>query len=317
MEALEPAFAEVRRQLSELGGKVEQVRVSAEARQGPENQAWQGIQQVRTALATLTQLPESQQALHAQVASAVRDLEAIKGRWSREDQAYTSLQRLSAVMLGSATAGAAGERVVEEALSTLPPQWRVTDHRVGGKPVEFAVRLPDGLLLPIDSKVVAQSELDALDHAPEPERRKTLENQLRAKVLAKAREVTKYLDGRSAGFAIAAVPDAAYQLCGAVLPQAYQEHRVLIVPYSMLAPFVLLVYEQHRHSEMDLDAARAQRLLDDAQAHTRAALEELNGRVATSLTTLKNGSQELNDHLSQAVTALSRLRGAADGAPAR
>ena len=163
---------------------------------------------------------------------------------------------------------------------------------------------------------MAQSELDALDHTPEPAQRKTLESQLRAKVLAKAREVTKYLDGRSAGFAIAAVPDAAYQLCGAVLSQAYQEHRVLIVPYSMLAPFVLLVYEQHRHSEMDLDAARAQRLLDDAQAHTRAALEELNGRVATSLTTLKNGSQELNDHLSQAVTALSRLRGAAEGAPA-
>ncbi|MBF6590746.1 MAG: DNA recombination protein RmuC [Ktedonobacterales bacterium] len=325
MEALRPALeglhaqlAEMRQGVNELQGKVEQVRTSTEARRGPEDQAWQAIQQVQNNLSALGQLPHVQQSLQEQVASALRDLEAIKGRqteerqrWEREDTAYSALQRLSAVLLGSATAGAAGERMVADVLGALPPQWLVTDHRVAGKEIEFAVRLPDGLLLPIDSKVVAQSELDSLDHTEDPAQRKSLEQALRSRVMTKAREVTKYIDTRSVGFAVAALPDAAYRLCGPILPQAYAEHRALLVPYSLLAPFVLMVYEQHRHGRVDLESERVAHLLAEAETHLERAAQALNGHVGDAITRLSNGRDTLSRELAEAGRAVTLLREAA------
>lgn len=277
-EALAPAFTELRGQLSELRGKLEEVRTaSAEVR------SLQGEE---------------------------------RQRWSREDAAYTSLQRLSAVLLGSATAGAAGERLVQEALGSLPPQWLVTDHKVANQPVEFAVRLPDGLFLPIDSKVVAQSELDALEHAETPARRAQLEKNIRDEALKRAKEVHKYVDARSPGFAIAAVPDAAYRLSGAILPRAYQEHQVLLVPYSMLAPFVLMVYEQHRRGGVDLNNERMAALLSEAENHVERASLELNGRISNAVTMLANGRDDLKRELDEAARTLSLLRaGSQDGTP--
>ncbi|MGH7872759.1 MAG: dihydrodipicolinate synthase family protein, partial [Candidatus Binatia bacterium] len=71
---------------------------------------------------------------------------ADEARRPREDQAFASMQQLTAKLLGSANAGATGERIVEDALKALPPQWLLTDHMVANKKVEFAVRLPDGLI---------------------------------------------------------------------------------------------------------------------------------------------------------------------------
>jgi DNA recombination protein RmuC len=294
-EALEPAFGELRRQLGDLRGQVEQVRLAsaaAEARHGQEEQAWQAIQRVEQDLAQIREVQAAE-----------------RQRWATEDDAFKALQRLTAVMLGSATSGAAGERVAQERLEALPPQWRVTNHTVNGKTVEFAVRLPDGLFLPIDSKVVAQAELDALDREPDPKRREQLEREVQRKVLEKAAEVRKYVDERSAGFAIAAVSDALYRLSGPVLPEAYQRHRALIVPYSLLIPFVLMVYEQHRHGG-DLDAARLGRLLADAQAHLESAAQVLNGHLSGALIQLGNARDKLSRELTAAAGGLDQLRSA-------
>jgi hypothetical protein len=322
-EALAPAFGELRTQLGDLQGKVEQLRLTdaaAESRRGLEDQAWQAIQHVDRSLTSLLQLPTLQQSLQDQVAGAVRDLAAIRElqaverqRWTIEDDAFASLRRLATAMLGSATSGAAGERVVEQVLEGLPAQWRVADHTVNGKRVEFAIRLPDGLLLPIDSKVVAQNELRELDGTEDRTLRDRLEGGIRTKVLQRAAEVSKYVDARSPGFAVAAIPDAVFRVCGPVLARAYQEHRALLVPYSLLAPFVLMVYEQHLRSGLDLDNARLARLLADAQAHLDHAQQELNGRLGGALVQLGNGRDALARELAEAGHALALLRGAAAG----
>ena len=317
-EALAPAFAELRTQLGELRAQVEEVRrgeAAAESARRQQEQAAQALVRVESSLASLAHLPTLQQSLQEQVGGALRDLAAIKElqsaerqRWQREDDAFTALQRLTSVMLGSSTSGAAGERVVQEMLDTLPPQWRIARHTVNGREVEFAVRLPDGLILPIDSKVVAQADLDALDRESEPQRRARLERDIQAKVLNKAAEVRRYVDERSAGFAIATVPDAAYTVSGPVLSRAYQEHRALVVPYSLLVPFVLMVYEQHRHGG-DLDAARMGRLLADTQTHLEAAAQALNGHLSGALTQLANARDRISRELAAAAAALEQMRG--------
>jgi hypothetical protein len=316
-EALAPTFAELRTQLDTVRTQIEDLRRASaadQARRAQEDQAWQSIQRVERDLSPLGQLPTLQQSLQEQVAAAMRDLAALKQwqeaqrqRWEREDDAYGSLQRLTALMLGSATAGAAGERVVAEQLEALPPQWRVTNHQVGGKVVEFAIRLPDGLFLPIDSKVVAQGDLDTLDREQDPERRAKLEKEIQRQVLRKATEVRKYVDERSAGFAIAAVSDGLYRLSGPVLPEAYQQHRALIVPYSLLVPFILMVYEQHRHSG-NVDPARIGRLLSEAQRHLEAANDALNGPFSQALIRATNARDDLRGKLAAAASAVEQMR---------
>lgn len=333
MEALAPAFTELRgylesvrgqvegveKQLGELRGGLDQVSTAASARRGQEDDAWQRIGRVETELAKLQSVPDATLSLRTELSQAVQalaDLKTIqaeaKARWGTEDSAFGSLQRLSAVLLGSATAGASGERIVEEMLSTLPPQWVVTNHKVGNKPVEFAIRLPDGLILPVDSKVAAQTQLDTLDRATDPSQRASLEKEIRSKVLARVSEVRQYVDDRTPGFAIAAVSDAAYRLCAPVLPQAYQEHHALIVPYSLLAPFVLMIYEQHRRNGIDLDSARMATLLSNAADHVAEALREVNSRMANGLTQVNNAHGELRRILGDAERELALVRGASE-----
>lgn len=309
-EGLAPAFGELRTQLGEVRGQIEDLRrvgAAADERRRQEDQAWDRLTRVESAI------PGIQQALQSQIAEALRDLSAIKEvqnaekqRWTTEDDAFKALQRLTAVMLGSATSGAAAERVVEEALSTLPPQWRITNHSVNGKTVEFAIRLPDGMILPIDSKLVAQTDLTDLQSAQDNRQREHLKRSIQKKVLDKAAEVQRYIDARSVGFAIAAIPDAAYGLSGPVLPEAYQKHRALLVPYSLLAPFVLMIYEQHQHGG-DLDAARLARLVNETQRHLGEAAEILNSHLSGAVTTLTNARDRLSRELAAAALALEQV----------
>ncbi|WIG57961.1 MAG: hypothetical protein OJF49_000706 [Ktedonobacterales bacterium] len=323
LAALAPALGELRGELrgqfGELHEKVRllQTAVAAdEARRGPEDAAWEAIQRVEHTLAKLDQLPYAQQELREQVTGALRDLAAIKElqtearqRFRREDDAYTSLQRLAATLLGSATSGATGERLVQEALAGLPPQWVITNHAVGGKRVEFAIRLPDGLVLPVDSKVVAQGRLETLGGAEDAGERESLEKAIRTEVMQRAGEVRQYVDERTPGFTVMALPDAAYTLCGAILPRAFQEHRALIVPYSLLGPFILMVYEQHLRAGMDLDSARIARIVADIENRLSRAQQELNGRISAAITSLSRGRDVLQTELADVAQALALLRG--------
>lgn len=319
-EALAPAFAELRGQLAQMQEKVQALGAAAQtdaARYGLEDQAWQAIQQVATAVAALDQVPGVQQRLQSQVADALQSLTLIneiqQRRLAQDDEARSALQRLSAVLLGSATAGAAGERVVQEMLSHLPAQWVVTNHAVGGRRVEFAIKLPDGLILPLDSKVVAKEELADLDAEADPKKREQLERAVRAAVLHAASDVRQYVDERTPGFGVAAVADAAYRLCGPILARAYQEHRALVVPYSLLGPFVLMVYEQHRHAAVDLDGARIAQLTAEIETHLEQAQQALNRSFSGAITQLSNASAGMGRELAAATQALAHLRSAGGG----
>ena len=81
-----------------------------------------------------------------------------------------SFERLATVLAGGASKGRAGEHVLREHLSQLPPGMLTSDFRVNGKVVEFGLVLPDGRRLPIDSKWSAVAELEALEAAGDADR---------------------------------------------------------------------------------------------------------------------------------------------------
>ena len=97
--------------------------------------------------------------------------------------------------------------------SRLPAEWQVYDFRVAGGVVEFGLRLPNNLVLPIDHKWPAVDLLDRLAASDDPKEQAILQRQVQSAVRSKAMEVRKYIDPeRTYGFGIAAVPDAVYEL---------------------------------------------------------------------------------------------------------
>ena len=97
--------------------------------------------------------------------------------------------------------------------SRLPAEWQVYDFRVAGGVVEFGLRSPNNLVLPIDHKWPAVDLLDGLAASDDPNEQARLKRQVQSAVRSKVIEVRKYIDPeRTYGFGIAAVPDAVYEL---------------------------------------------------------------------------------------------------------
>ena len=235
-----------------------------------------------------------------------------EARRAREEEGWQVLHRVAAVLGGGHRTGRAGENVLREALSHLPPAMVETDFRVNGRVVEFGLVLPDGRRLPIDSKWPAERELVALAGAADPVDRERLVRSIERTVGERAREVGAYLDpALTAPVCLAAIPDAAYQVLRRAHAEAYR-WGVIVVPYSMALPVALFLYSIAGRfgSAGDVEACLADlRTAFDAMEMT------LENKIARASTMLVNGADELRGHLGKARTSLSRAR-EAPAAPA-
>ena len=217
------------------------------------------------------------------------------------------IKRLSTVLAGGASKGRGGENVLREHLSQLPPGMLITDFRVGGKVVEFGLLLPDGRRLPIDSKWTALAELEALEAADDAVTRDACARAVEKAVAGRAREVAQYLDPAvTAPVAVAAVPDAAFQ----VLRRAHAEafgHGVVIVPYSSALPIVLFLYSLVQRFG---DAADAQASLAEVGAVLDLLDAVVENRFARAGTMITNGADEFRSQLGKARGSIARAQSA-------
>jgi DNA recombination protein RmuC len=250
--------------------------------------------------------------LRSDLAGARRALEALAlredERRRRETESWDVVRRLSTVLVGGASTGRAGENVLREHLGQLPPGMLVTDLRVNGRLVEFALLLPDGRRLPVDSKWSALAEIEALESATDPAEREALAREVERLVALRAREVAQYLDpALTAPVAVAAVPDAAY----AVLRRAHADafaRGVVIVPYSTALPVLLFLYSlAHRFGDAD-DARSA---LEDVASVLDGMHLVLENKLARAATMVANGVDELRSGLGKARGSISRGRSSA------
>ncbi|HEX6230133.1 MAG TPA: DNA recombination protein RmuC [Actinomycetota bacterium] len=256
--------------------------------------------------------------LRTEVAAARRALEELSllesERRERDRESWEVVRRLSNVLAGGPSKGRAGENVLRERLSELPPGMLATDLRVNGKVVEFGLLLPDGRRLPVDSKWPAVAELEALVTA-DPDERETRAREVERQVALRAREVAQYLDPAvTAPVAVAAVPDAAY----AVLRRAHADafaRGVVIVPYSTALPVLLFLYSLVRRLG---DSGDAQACLSEVAALLDAMEGVLENKLARAAAMIANGADELRSSLGKARGSVERGRsGAREVDPAR
>ncbi len=255
-------------------------------------------------LKTLTNsLAEATAAMRSELTRARSDLtelhtQARQGQQT-ERQVAESIHRLEAIIAGTHSKGAAGENILELVFSQLPPEWQVRDFRVGGKPVEFGLRLPNHLVLPIDSKWAATHLLEQFSASGEVEEQQQIKGQIEDAVLARAREVRKYIDpSLTVNFGVAVVPDAIYELCGGIQAEVFRLN-VVLVSYSMFIPYLLLVYQTMLKAGQTLDLQRLDAYLQSAQDNLTILQEELDGRYSKALTMLGNSRDEMRAHIAK------------------
>jgi DNA recombination protein RmuC len=230
----------------------------------------------------------------AQTHAAMEGLRsAVSARQPIEQEARASLKRLESIIAGSSSRGAAGERILEEALRHLPPEMLQRNVWVGGKVVELALRLPGGKLLPMDSKWVSSPALEQLSEPGLPaDRRAQLIGQVEREVERRVREVSQYIDpATTTPFALAVIPDAAYDVCRSAIVNAHSRH-VMVVGYGMALPYLLTLYQLHLQFARTVDMEKLQSALIDIERQVDVLEGILENRVQRSLTVLQNAYTE-------------------------
>jgi DNA recombination protein RmuC len=261
----------------------------------------------------LVGLAGAAQDLQGRLAQAQRALAEVKAleqaRGSQLDRATDSLRRLELVVAGSASRGAAGENVLARAFSQLPPDLLETNAAFGGRVVEYALRLPGGRLLPIDSKWTCLTEVERLEATDDPDERRRLREKVAREVRLRARDMAKYLDPqRTLALAVVAVPDAVH----AAAPEAHAEgwrEGVLVVPYSLALPFVLALYRLTVRFAPAAGVEEVAALLACLPELLERMEEEIEGRLSRAIVQAANARDALRGDLAAARRAACRLGG--------
>jgi DNA recombination protein RmuC len=262
------------------------------------------------------QIADATLGLKGEIGAAQKALAEVKaleqGRARQMEQAGDALKRLEAVVAGSSSRGEAGENILAKALTQLPPDLLEINVSFGSKIVEYALRLPGGRLLPIDSKWPSVPALQRLAETIDTQERRKLQEQIARDLRGRAKEMAKYLDPeRTLSIAVLAVPDAAYAAAPEVHGEAYRDG-VLVVPYSLALPYVLALYRLTLRfgSTVDTDQmAERLRALDES---LRRVGEEVESRLSRGLVQMQNARDAIRGHVLDAQTASSRLLRAAE-----
>lgn len=261
--------------------------------------------------ASLLQLAQATQGIRGELSQAQRALAEVKaleqGRARQLDQAALSLRRLEAVLAGSATRGAAGENVLARALGQLPPDLLELNVAFGNKVVEYALRLPGGRVLPIDSKWPSADALERLQATDDAHERRRLGDQVGRELRLRIREMGKYLDPeRTLALGLLAVPDAVCAAVPEALADGYRDG-VLVVPYSQALPYVLALYRLTLRFGCALDADALSERLRAVDEALRRSAEEVELRLSRGLVQVENARDALRDQLAAARRATEKL----------
>jgi DNA recombination protein RmuC len=204
--------------------------------------------------------------------------------------------------------GSAGENVLEVVFSKLPIEWQVRNFKIGGKSVEFALRLPNNLIMPIDSKWTATNLLEQFINTEDIQEQQKLKKAIEDVVLLKAKEVRKYIDPSiTVNFGIAVIPDAVYDLCAGIQSETFQLN-VVLVSYSMFIPYLLLVFQTTLKNSQSIDLQKIDAYLQTAHEGINSLQNELDGRFSRALTMMNNSRDDMRVVLGKLGGSLTGLQ---------
>jgi DNA recombination protein RmuC len=216
-----------------------------------------------------------------------------ESRKAREAELQQAVTRIEAVLAGYGRRGEAGEQIIAAALKQFPAGMIEQGFRIDGKEVEFALVLPNGRRLPVDSKWTAGGllqRLAELEAGPEAE---ALATEIERNVVRRAREAKQYVrPPETLPWAVVAVPDPAYAVCRSAHLEAYREG-VILLPYSLTVPYLLSLYQLQLQYGGEVDLERLASALIQIERSLGNLETTLENSVARATTMLQNAYGEL------------------------
>ncbi len=211
------------------------------------------------------------------------------------EETRAELHQITNIIAGRQS-GAAMERALEKALSLLPQGWILRNVDLGPGRVEFALKLPGGYLVPVDSKFIDLGE------------EKITPGEIKHRLKMRIEEVRKYLtDPRTIGFAVVVVPEGVYPLCRSILA-SLAEQCLIVVSQKELLPVLSATYLLAQYLGISQDLEETKKELLQAQEASKRALASL-AKQQNALVQLGNRRDEVWRELGLIERILSRLTG--------
>ncbi len=311
--AIRVELSKAKSDLSELGERLSTVEKNqTNVNQGVGNLSSSTLSAITELKALTTSLTDATGAMRAELSKAKNDLTElhthVKTGQEAERQMAESIYRLESIIAGTQSKGLAGENVLEMVFSKLPIEWQVRNFKIGGKIVEFALRLPNNLIMPIDSKWAATHLLEQFIGAEDIQEQQKIKKSIEDVVLQKAKEVKKYIEPSvTVNFGVAVIPDAVYDLCSGIQSEAFQLN-VVLVSYSMFVPYLLLVFQTILRSSQSIDLQKLDLYLQTTQESMKALQDEIEGRFSRAITMMGNSRDEMRAHISKVNGSLTGLQ---------
>ncbi len=287
------------------------------------------LDQHRQALARLGNLPEGlddvrtriveggvqRKSLQEYLSETRRTIDGLSQKLSTvsqtEDKNQELLERLHRTLLGASSRGKKGENLLREQLRVFPPEMLATNYKLGGGTVEFALKLPDNRVLPIDSKWPEPEMIERLEAAETPEDAARFTKQIERRVLALTRDIRKYIDPeKTVPLAVAALPDSIYANATGAHYEAFKQG-VLLMPYSNAAPLLLAMYGLFlRYGQTgDLDKIKGHLgSLDTLLNDLEKIIDDQLSRGATMVTNATNKCSEVTLKMRRSLAAVGRAK---------
>ena len=229
-------------------------------------------------------------------------------RREREREFLERIKRIDEIIAGTSTKGISGEEILRETFKKLPPEMIETNFQVRGKVVEFALILPNGKRLPIDSKWVAGRLILDLEKETDPRKKREIIEEIEKEVIKRIKEVKQYIDpDLTWSQAIAAVPDSVYAVCKHAHLRAREEN-VILMPYSMVLPLLLYIYRFHLQYAISLDLENLQNHLIAVAKNLDEMENILENKIYRGATMVSNAYLEYKQLISRIKTSIEELK---------
>lgn len=264
---------------------------------------------VREALARLQEATKTTPEVHKQVAILQEKLEKLK-------VVERGVKELQELFLSTQGRGKMGEEAIRAQFEPLPNDLWDEQFELNGRKVDFIVRMPNGRVLPIDSKTSGMMQIreyaelsqkiqdaadDATRHQLGQELRK-LASKVRHAVLTKSTEVALYIqpDQGTLPIAIQAVPDSLYAFLDAKARREASELHVQFVPYGLLLVVINVLRSQNQYDRIDLDAVV--NAMHGIRLQTKAIEDTLENKLTKAAKFVSSGVDDIRG----ALTAIER-----------
>jgi DNA recombination protein RmuC len=229
-------------------------------------------------------------------------------RREREKEFLERIKRIDEIIGGTSAKGISGEEILRETFKKLPAEMIETNFQVNGKVVEFALILPNGKRLPIDSKWVAGRLVVALEKETDQQKRKEIIEEIEKEVMRRIKEVRQYIDPHLTwGQAIAAVPDSVYAVCRNSHLRAIEEN-VILMPYSMVLPLILYFYRFHLQYSISLDIENLQNHLISVAKNLDQMENILENKIYRGATMVSNAYSEYKQLISRIRSSIEEIK---------